>query len=180
MTLEDLKIEYDKVNTKDILINSDYLIAEVSYPGIGIGLELGRAECHNIPILCLIKRGIKRSSSIPRNFKIIEYNNEEDIINNNKKRRITMAIFCTIYYVLTYVKTIPQIIKLIKTKSSNDYSMGSTIIQLIAIISWSLYIFTSKQNIIVYIGTITDLLLLIFTDYLILRYYSFKEKDANL
>ena len=86
-----------------------------------------------------------------------------------------MAIFCTIYYVLSYIESIPQIIKLIKTKSSNDYSLGKISLQLIAIISWTLYIFTSKQSIIVYIGTVTDLVLLIFIDYLIVRYYKFKK-----
>ena len=70
-----------------------------------------------------------------------------------------MAIFCTIYYVCSYVCTIPQIIKLIKTKSSNDYSLGMIVLQLIGVVSWSVYIFTSIQNIIVYIGTIVDLLL---------------------
>ena len=68
-----------------------------------------------------------------------------------------MAIFCTTYYVLSYIETIPQIVKLLKTKSSNDYSLGMISLQLIALISWSLYIFTSKQSIVVYIGTIIDL-----------------------
>ena len=86
-----------------------------------------------------------------------------------------MAIFCTIYYVLSYIQTIPQIIKLLKTKSSNDYSLGMITIQLIAIISWSLYIFTSKQSIVVYIGTIIDLILLFFVDYLILKYYKSRK-----
>ena len=86
-----------------------------------------------------------------------------------------MAIFCTIYYVFSYIETIPQIVKLIKTKSSNDYSLGMILLQFIALISWSLYIFTSKQNIIVYIGTIIDLLLLILIDYLILKYYKFDK-----
>jgi len=82
-----------------------------------------------------------------------------------------MAVFCTIYYVLSYIQTVPQVIKLIKTKSSNDYSLGMIAVQLIALISWSLYIFTSKQSIVVYIGTIIDLLLLLFVDFLILKYY---------
>ena len=86
-----------------------------------------------------------------------------------------MAIFCTIYYILSYIQTIPQIMKLLKTKSSNDYSLGMVAIQMIALISWSLYIFTSKQSVIVYIGTVIDLLLLIFVDYLILKYYKFSE-----
>ena len=85
-----------------------------------------------------------------------------------------MAIFCTIYYVLSYVKSVPQITKLLRTKSSNDYSLGNITLQLIGIISWSLYIFTSKQSIIVYIGTVTDLLILLFTDFLIVKYYKKK------
>ena len=86
-----------------------------------------------------------------------------------------MAIFCTIYYILSYIETIPQIIKLLKTKSSNDYSLGMILLQFIALISWSLYIFTSIQSIIVYIGTIIDLLLLMFVDFLILKYYKFSK-----
>lgn len=85
-----------------------------------------------------------------------------------------MTIFCTIYYILSYIETVPQIIKLIKTKSSNDYSLGMLFLQLIALISWSIYIFTSKQSIIVYIGTIIDLLLLLLIDFLILKYYKLK------
>jgi len=91
-----------------------------------------------------------------------------------------MAIFCTIYYILSYIETIPQVIKLIKTKSSNDYSLGMIVLQLIALTSWSIYIFTSKQNIIVYIGTIIDLLLLLLIDFLILKYYDFNKKNSIL
>lgn len=86
-----------------------------------------------------------------------------------------MAIFCTIYYILSYIETVPQIIKLLKTKSSNDYSLGMIFLQLIALISWSIYIFTSIQSIIVYIGTIIDLILLMFVDFLILKYYRFSK-----
>ena len=89
-----------------------------------------------------------------------------------------MAIFCTIYYILSYIETIPQIIKLIKTKSSNDYSLGYILIQFLALISWSLYIFTSTQNIVVYIGTIIDLIILMIADFLILKYYKFKRKKV--
>lgn len=85
-----------------------------------------------------------------------------------------MTVFCTIYYILSYIETVPQIVKLIKTKSSNDYSLGMIFIQLIALISWSIYIFTSQQSIIVYIGTIIDLLLLLLIDFLILKYYKNK------
>lgn len=87
-----------------------------------------------------------------------------------------MTIFCTIYYIFSYIQTIPQIIKLIKTKSSNDYSLTMITIQFISIICWSIYIFTSKQNVIVYIGTVIDLLLLIVVDFLIVKYFKFNKK----
>ena len=90
-----------------------------------------------------------------------------------------MAIFCTIYYILSYIETVPQIVKLLKTKYSNDYSLGMISLQLIALISWSLYIFTSKQSIVVYIGTIIDLVLLLFIDFLIIKYYRFKKEDNS-
>lgn len=88
-----------------------------------------------------------------------------------------MTIFCTIYYILSYIQSVPQIIKLIKTKSSNDYSLGQVSLHLIGLTCWSLYIFTSKQNIIVYIGTITDLLLVLFIDFLILKYFKFNNRE---
>ena len=87
-----------------------------------------------------------------------------------------MTIFCTIYYILSYIYSIPQIFKLIRTKSSNDYSLGMVGLQLLALISWTLYIFTSNQNKIVYIGTIIDLIILLIVDFLILKYYKFKRK----
>ncbi len=87
-----------------------------------------------------------------------------------------MAIFCTIYYVLSYIYSIPQMIKLIRTKSSNDYSLLMVGLQLLGLISWSLYIYTSKQNIIVYVGTAIDLLILLIVDGLILKYYKFEKK----
>ena len=90
-----------------------------------------------------------------------------------------MAIFCTIYYILSYIENVPQIIKLIKTKSSNDYSLGMISLQLIALISWSIYIFTSVQSVVVYVGTIIDLLLLLFVDFLIIRYYKFNKKGVD-
>lgn len=87
-----------------------------------------------------------------------------------------MTIFCTICYLFSYIEIVPQIIKLFKTKSSEDYSLGMLTLQLIALTSWTLYIFTSYQNIIVYIGTIIDLVLLLYIDFLILKYYEFKKR----
>ena len=89
-----------------------------------------------------------------------------------------MVVFCTIYYICSYIQIVPQIIKLIKTKSSNDYSLGMLLLQFVGLTCWSLYIFTSVQSIVVYIGTIIDMILLILVDGLILKYYKFKKKGV--
>ena len=46
----------------------------------------------------------------------------------------------------------------------------------LGLLCWSVYIFTSRQSIIVYIGTIIDLVLLILVDILILIYYKVNKK----
>lgn len=59
-----------------------------------------------------------------------------------------MILFCTIYYIFSYIQIIPQICKLLKTKLSNDYSLGHIAMQFIAVLSWTVYIFSSNQDII--------------------------------
>ena len=87
-----------------------------------------------------------------------------------------MTIFCSVYYIFSYIQIIPQIKKLLKTKSSSDYSIGMLLLQFISIVSWTLYIFTSIQSTIVYIGTVIDLILVIYIDILILKYYEPKKE----
>ena len=70
------------INTKEIISNSDLVIAEVSLPATGQGIELGWADYAKTPILCVYEKGSKISSSIKiitNNF--IEYENVEDMIN---------------------------------------------------------------------------------------------------
>ena len=70
------------VKTKDIIKQSDLVIAEVSEVAVGLGIELGWADCFNTKILCIYKNGSKYSQSI--NFitdKFIEYESQEDMIN---------------------------------------------------------------------------------------------------
>lgn len=91
-----------------------------------------------------------------------------------------MAIFCTIYYICSYIQTIPQVFKLLKTKSSNDYSLWQVALEFLGLACWSIYIFTSSQALIVYIGTIIDLILLILVDILILIFYKWNERKTNV
>ena len=75
-----------EVKTKEIIKNYDLVIAEVSLPAIGLGIELGWADDSNIPILCLYEKGSKPSSSlkfITNNF--IEYDNSKDLIEKIEK-----------------------------------------------------------------------------------------------
>ena len=70
------------LNTKEIISNSDLVIAEVSLPATGQGIELGWADYAKIPILCIYEKGTKISSSlkfITNNF--IEYEDTNDMIN---------------------------------------------------------------------------------------------------
>lgn len=91
-----------------------------------------------------------------------------------------MAIFCTIYYICSYIQTVPQVYKLIKTKSSNDYSLWQVFLGMIGLICWSIYIFTSSQAMIVYIGTIIDLVLEFLVVGLILAFFDFKRKKVKV
>lgn len=90
-----------------------------------------------------------------------------------------MAIFCTIYYICSYIQTVPQVIKLISTKSSNDYSLWQVFLGMAGLICWSIYIFTSSQVMIVYIGTIIDLVLEFLVVGLILVFFDFKKKKVK-
>ncbi len=70
-----------KINTLDIIKNSDLIIAEVSLPSTGQGIELGRAEVFGKKILCIFKKGSSYSGAI--NFvskDFIEYNNKDDMV----------------------------------------------------------------------------------------------------
>ena len=87
-----------------------------------------------------------------------------------------MVIFSTIYFIFSYIQTIPQIIKLLRTKSSNDYSIGMILFQFIGVTSWTIFILTSNQKTIVVVGALIDEVLMILVDLLILIYYNFKKK----
>lgn len=52
------------VHSKPTLADCDLLIAEVSYPSTGLGIEIGWAETHGCEILFLYKKGTILSSSL--------------------------------------------------------------------------------------------------------------------
>ena len=52
-------------DTMEILVSCDIVIAEVSYPSTGQGIELGWANMLHKPIVCIYKSGTRPSSAIP-------------------------------------------------------------------------------------------------------------------
>lgn len=77
---------HDEVNklvkTKDIIRDYDLVIAEVTLPATGLGIELGWADYSNTPILCIYEKEAQISSSlkfITNNF--IEYDNPDDMVS---------------------------------------------------------------------------------------------------
>ena len=68
-------------DSKKIFDECELVIAEVSYPSTGQGIELGWANLKNIPIKCFYKTGTKYSESIKVvSNKIIEYIDKDDLI----------------------------------------------------------------------------------------------------
>lgn len=67
--------------TKDIIKTCDVMVAEVSFPATGLGIEIGWANAFERPIICIHRKGSKISSSLKvvcKNF--IEYTNKKDWI----------------------------------------------------------------------------------------------------
>jgi len=51
-------------NSREIIKNSDLVIAEVTYPSTGLGIELGWANAYDIPIICIYREGGELSKSL--------------------------------------------------------------------------------------------------------------------
>ncbi len=71
----------EQFDAKSFFKTCDLIIAEVSYPSTGQGIELGWAVAQNLPVICIYKKGQKFSGAlkvISNTF--IEYENQEDMI----------------------------------------------------------------------------------------------------
>lgn len=72
----------ENYNSRDFYKSLDLIIAEVSAPATGLGIELGWGYDDNVPIYCIYKKGTKYSSSIKtltNNF--IEYSNNQELLD---------------------------------------------------------------------------------------------------
>ncbi len=74
------------VSTKAVIPECDVVVAEVSYPSTGQGIELGWASAANIRIVAIYKKGTKPSSAV--NFlttDIVEYDSKDELVSNIKR-----------------------------------------------------------------------------------------------
>lgn len=74
----------DPKNSKELFQNNkvDYVLAEVSYPATGQGIELAWAQMNGIPIICVYKKRADISSSLKYlTDKFIEYEDSKDLVN---------------------------------------------------------------------------------------------------
>lgn len=68
-------------NSKEIIEQSDLIIAEVSHPSIGMGIELGWANDQGKKIWCFYQKKIQPSRSLKYVAeKVIEYTDSVDLI----------------------------------------------------------------------------------------------------
>ncbi len=73
-------------NSKEFLKTCDLMIAEVSFPSTGLGIEIGWADFLEIPIIFIYKSGSKISGSLKlMKGKFIEYSDGEDLKRKLKK-----------------------------------------------------------------------------------------------
>lgn len=71
-------------DSKDLLTGKgcDLMVAEVSMPALGVGIELGWADSSGIPIVCIHKAGTRIGSSLKVvTGEFIEYTGTDDLIS---------------------------------------------------------------------------------------------------
>lgn len=73
--------EHHTNNTREFYRSLDLVIAEVSYPATGLGIELGWAADDNVPIYCLHQKDHKPSGSLYAvSDKFYEYETSEELV----------------------------------------------------------------------------------------------------
>lgn len=68
-------------HSRQAIASSDLMLAEVSYPSTGQGVELGWADAAGVPIICFYKNGATPSGALRHIAKaMLEYTDEDDMI----------------------------------------------------------------------------------------------------
>ncbi len=77
---------HNPISSKKIIQQCDLVIAEISYPSTGMGIELGWADGAQIPVLCIHKKDVQPSSALPFVFNdFVEYTDSKDLVDKLTK-----------------------------------------------------------------------------------------------
>lgn len=72
--------EDEQGNSMDMMKNYDLMVAEVSYPSTGLGVELGWAEVLAVPTVLVYKKVCKVSESLKLEFQVfLDYNDKVEL-----------------------------------------------------------------------------------------------------
>ena len=85
-SLHDFTLPHEKsdlpFNSRDFIPTCDLVIAEVSYAGTGIGIELGWADAAKVPIVCIYKKGTDLAGSLKVVTSVfLEYSSTAEMID---------------------------------------------------------------------------------------------------
>jgi len=71
----------ETLDSREALKSCEAMIAEVSHPSIGLGVEMGWADSMGLPIICAYRKGSKVSESIRMiSSNIVEYSDPEQMV----------------------------------------------------------------------------------------------------
>jgi hypothetical protein len=74
--------ENAEIETNSHIPDSDLMIAEVSYPSTGAGIEIGLVQAAGIPTLFVYKTGTKPTGSLKFiKGKLVEYTDSADLVS---------------------------------------------------------------------------------------------------
>jgi hypothetical protein len=77
------EVDYKPFESKSYIKTCDLVIAEISFPSEGRGIELGWADAFGVKIVCLMQEGSKVSDSLMMlTDDIIEYQDEKSLVNS--------------------------------------------------------------------------------------------------
>ena len=73
-------------NSKEFLKSCNVMIAEVSYPATGLGIELGWADVYGVPIICVYRQGHNPPGSTKViTDKFLEYSSAQELVSELEK-----------------------------------------------------------------------------------------------
>ena len=94
-------------------------------------------------------------------------------------REIIAQSLIIIYYILSMCQSIPFIVKILRTRSSNDFSLLNRLLQYTALLCFTIYLTLGNDHTIIKIIGYIDVAILTTENILILKYYKKKKAGSH-